>query len=118
MTKVDVNVVQENDYTFIDVVGELDASSSVDLDTKLQECIDRGDKKLLINCAGLTYISSAGIGVFTSRLDEIETEKIGMVLYNVGANIRSVLEILGVDQFLNLAANKEEATKIIQSSNV
>ncbi|NME67930.1 STAS domain-containing protein [Flammeovirga aprica] len=114
MTKVDVNVVQESDFTLIDVVGELDASSSVDLDTKLQEVIDRGDKKLLINCVGLTYISSAGIGVFTSRLDDIEADHITMVLFDVADNIRSVFEILGVDQFLNLATTKEKAIQIIK----
>lgn len=118
MTKVDVNVVQESNFTCIDVVGELDASSSVELDTKLQEVIDRGDKKLLINCVGLTYISSAGIGVFTSRLDDIEAENITMVLFDVAENIKSVFEILGVDQFLNLAINKEEAIQIIKNSDV
>ncbi|NLR92934.1 MULTISPECIES: STAS domain-containing protein [Flammeovirga] len=113
MTKVDVNVVQENDFTLISVVGELDASSSIELDTELQECIDKGDKKLLIDCVGLTYISSAGIGVFTSRLDDIEKNSITMVLFNVADNIKSVFEILGVDQFLNLAASKEEAINIL-----
>ncbi|ANQ50408.1 STAS domain-containing protein [Flammeovirga yaeyamensis] len=113
MTKVDVNVIQESDFTLISVVGELDASSSVELDTRLQQCIDNGETKLLIDCVGLTYISSAGIGVFTSRLDDVQLKNISMVLFNVAENIKSVFEILGVDQFLNLASNKEEAIQTL-----
>ncbi|OHX67190.1 STAS domain-containing protein [Flammeovirga pacifica] len=113
MTKVDVNVVQENDFTLIKVDGELDASSSVELDTVLQKHIDDGNKKFLIDCVGLTYISSAGIGVFTSRLDDVQLKNISLVLFNVAENIKSVFEILGVDQFLNLATNKEEAIQTL-----
>ncbi|MDH5597694.1 MAG: STAS domain-containing protein, partial [Cyclobacteriaceae bacterium] len=61
---VEIKKLQENDIEIIEVIGEVDASSSIKLDNAIKESIDAGYTKIIVDCSNLEYISSAGLGVF------------------------------------------------------
>ncbi len=46
------------------LTGRLDAASAPALSSQVQALIDGGERLLLFDCAGLTYVSSAGLQVF------------------------------------------------------
>jgi anti-sigma B factor antagonist len=110
---IDIKVVEEDDYCTIEVIGELDASSSVKLDTTIQETIDNNFKKILINCYKLDYISSPGIGVFTSRIDDQEKKQIFLVLFGVNEKVLNIFQILGLEQLLYIVNSIDEAKSLI-----
>jgi len=93
----------------ISVSGEVDASSSIQLDSAIQQVIGEGYKKILIDCSGLNYISSAGLGVFMSYIQELETQEINMVLYGLQEKVFHVFQILGLDQLLKIVEDKKAA---------
>ena len=66
-------------------------------------------KNILIDCAGLEYISSAGLGVFMSYLDEFEENNIKMAIYALKDKVFQVFHILGLDQLITIKRTKEEA---------
>ena len=102
---VDVKRIQEGNYDLLTVVGDVDASSSIELDNAIEEAIESGGKKFLIDCSNLDYISSAGLGV----LEEFRKRDITMIIYGLNEKVANVFEILGLDQLLVIKQTKEEA---------
>ncbi|TRX61251.1 STAS domain-containing protein [Fulvivirga sp. M361] len=105
---VDIKRINEGDYELLRVVGEVDASSSIELDSAINEAIGSGGKKFLADCSNLDYISSAGLGVFMSYIEEFKKRNITFVIYGLNEKVQNVFEILGLDQLLVIHSTKEE----------
>lgn len=106
---VDVKRIQEGKYDLINIVGEVDASSSIELDNAMSEAIGSGKKTFLVDCSSLEYISSAGLGVFMSYIEEFKKNDISIAFYGLNEKVANVFEILGLDQLLIIKGTKEEA---------
>lgn len=108
---VEINLKKEGDVDVLEVIGEVDASSSIQLDNALKNAIESGDGKLLIDCKSLDYISSAGLGVFMSYIEDINAKGAKMIIVGLNDKVKNVFNILGLDQLLETAASKEEGTE-------
>jgi len=97
----------------IQIYGELDANSSLSLDEVIKDAIHQKHTKITINCEGLNYISSAGMGVFISHLDELKSQGGRFVLYNMSQGIFSVFEILGLHQEIDIVKKHKHAQKLL-----
>jgi len=89
--------------------GELDASSAVVLDAELNKPEIVNYKKVLIDCQRLSYISSAGLGVFISHLQRLQDSDVKLVFFNMQEKVFNVFEILGLDSLMNIVPTQEEA---------
>ncbi|SHI67104.1 anti-sigma B factor antagonist [Hymenobacter daecheongensis DSM 21074] len=92
--------------------GELDASSSVLLDTELTKPEVLNYQKVLINCQRLNYISSAGLGVFISHLQQFQDADVKLIFFNMQEKVHNVFEILGLDALMTIVPSEAEATAI------
>jgi len=107
--------VYKEKYVSLSPKGELDANSSIHIDEKIGELIAAEKVNFHINCSELTYISSAGLGVFISYLDEI-TEKGGKIVFSdMKDNIRDVFDLLGLSQVVTIVKTAEEADKLLKN---
>ncbi|MEQ8581164.1 MAG: STAS domain-containing protein [Marinoscillum sp.] len=109
---VEINTQAESDYQLIEVKGDVDASSSIELDNALKSAAENYTK-ILINLSRLEYISSAGLGVFISYLEELKTNNIKLVIYGLQDKVREVFDILGLQHLMNITTNKEEARELL-----
>lgn len=101
-------------YVNLHLKGEIDASSSIQLDEEIDKVLrDFPNLHLLVNCEALDYISSAGLGVFIAYLKPMEENHTRMIIYGLNDKVKNVFEILGLDQIITLAADEEEAKKHI-----
>ena len=89
--------------------GEVDASSSIILDDEFSKAVGSGIKQILIDCTHLSYISSAGLGVFMAHIEDCEVSNVKFVLFGMSSKILSVFNMLGLDQLIPITATKEEA---------
>ena len=111
---LNIEKITEGDYKLLNIVGEIDASSSLELDQALSETLDNPIKKLLINCTSLDYISSAGLGVFMSYIEEFKKNQVQAVFYGLNDKVNNVFEILGLHRLLCIKKDKEEAKADLQ----
>jgi anti-sigma B factor antagonist len=111
---VSIQTETEEDFFIINISGEIDASSSIHLDNKIGEVI-KSAKNILINCTNLKYISSAGLGVFMSYIQEMDEGDIRMILFGMSPNVKNVFEILGLDQLIKMVETKEEAKRLLNA---
>lgn len=89
--------------------GELDASSAIILDTELTNPTILTYRKVLVDCAKLSYISSAGLGVFISHLQLFQDREIKLVFFNMQEKVFNVFEILGLDALMTIVPSVIEA---------
>jgi anti-sigma B factor antagonist len=97
------------DTLTITLDGELDASSAVLLDNELNKPELLQYRKVLIDCQRLSYISSAGLGVFISHLQRLQDANVKLVFFNMQEKVFNVFEILGLDSLMNIVKTEQEA---------
>lgn len=106
---IEITKTRENNYLQISVEGDADASSSLELDKQIRESVAGGDKHILVDCTNLNYISSAGLGVFMSYIEEVNEKAITFIIFGLSDKVAKVFGILGLDQLLTIKKDKEEA---------
>jgi anti-sigma B factor antagonist len=82
------------DVTVIDASGRitLGEGSSAFRD-KIKELVNAGNKKIVVNMAGVTYIDSSGIGELVSGFTTVTNQGGGLKLVNLGKRIQDLLQI-------------------------
>jgi anti-sigma B factor antagonist len=106
---INIDTQHDGDIMTIKVMGDVDASSSIELDNAIKSAVGEGLKKILVNGQELHYISSAGLGVFMSYLQDFKSKDIRMALFGLNDKVENVFKILGLDQLIHLVDTEEEA---------
>jgi anti-sigma B factor antagonist len=106
---VHIKRLQEDGIDIIAPVGEIDASSSIELDLTIAKSVGEGFTKILVDCSALEYISSAGLGVFMSYIEEFKDKNLKMVLFGMSEKVANTFEILGLNELLIIAVDKADA---------
>jgi len=91
------------------VAGGLDAYSFPVLQERIEQLIAGGARYLVIDCAGLDYISSAGLGVLKKMVREIRTHGGDIRLAALSEQITKIVHLLGFDKVINVYATLEDA---------
>lgn len=95
-----IEIIKNTDETIIKVAGRLDTTTAPTLEKTINEDID-GAKNLVLDLAGLEYISSAGLRVLLSAQKKMQ--RIGsMKVKNVCDSIMEVFEITGFADILEI----------------
>ena len=110
---MEIGTSHEGSLYIIAVNGDLDASSSIILDRAIEEAVYANETNIVIDCKKLNYISSAGLGVFMSYLQDFQDKNISLLLFGLNEKVMNVFEILGLDQLLTIVPSKEEARMLV-----
>ena len=106
---IHIKRLQEDGADVIALIGEIDASSSIELDLAIAKSVGEGYIKILVDCSALEYISSAGLGVFMSYVEEFKDKNIRMVLYGMNEKVANTFQILGLNELLSITGDKVQA---------
>lgn len=106
---ISIETQKENGHDLLIIRGEVDASNSVILDDAIQKLISEGSKSILVDGHGLEYISSAGLGVFMSYLEDFQEKNIQLKIYALTPRVYEVFKILGLDQLIEILPDKNAA---------
>ncbi len=115
---VHIKRLQEEGIDVLAIIGEIDASSSIELDLTIAKSVGEGFRKILVDCSALEYISSAGLGVFMSYIEEFRDKGIHMVLFSLKEKVANTFAILGLAELLQICDNRLEAKKRINELSV
>lgn len=110
---IHIKRLQEDGTDTLVLIGEIDASSSIELDLAIAKSVGEGYKKILVDCSALEYISSAGLGVFMSYIEEFKDRDIRMVLFGMSEKVANTFSILGLNELLQIGKDKVEAKQIV-----
>lgn len=100
-----------NGVTVVDLSGRLTLGPEVEvLRAALLAAVDRGERRLLVNCGGLTYIDSAGVGELVSAYSAVVRRGGELKLLNPSGRLREVLQITRLDTLIPTC--DDEATAV------
>ena len=113
---VQIDILKEEEITTLSINGDVDASSSIQLDESLREVVESGVSKILVDGTNLNYISSAGLGVFMSYIEDLDVKQIKLAIYGLNEKVMNVFEILGLDQLLSIVLTKADALNSVNEA--
>ena len=95
--------------------GRIDTDNSAYFQKHIQKLVEAGFMKLIFNCASLDYVSSTGIGSFTSFLKLLKPKGGDLVLLEIQPKVFEVFQLLGFSQFFTIKKSLEEAIGFFNS---
>ena len=109
---MEIKMSQDQAYVTLQPIGDLDANSSVHLDEMIRELIGEDQVNIHVDFSKINYISSAGMGVFISYLDEINGKGGKIVLSQMKENVLDVFNLLGLNQLLTIVGEPDEVATV------
>ena len=97
---LNINKTIENGKALFALVGRLDTTTAPDLEKELKESLG-GVSELVLDFAGLEYISSAGLRVLLSA-QKIMNCRGSMKVINVNETILEIFEVTGFSDILTV----------------
>lgn len=113
LKKFNIATTTDNDRGFsiqvVDIRGYLDSSTFQELQDHLQDLIDQGEHRIIIDFEQLNYISSAGMGVLMGMLQEVRQNHGDLKLVNMSSKIQNLFDMLGFSRMIRIYNTAEEA---------
>lgn len=95
------------------VVGEIDAKTAPPFRAKLDALLAQGVDGLLVDCTGLTYIASAGIGALNATLKSLQEKKGKLALCSLSKEVRDAMDLMFFTKRVSVYTNAAEGEKNI-----
>lgn len=92
----------QSDIAIITLEGFVDAHTAPQFEQAVQSEIDAGHFRLAVDCAKLNYISSAGLGVFMSFVEEVREHDGDIKICGLTPKVRHTFEILGFQDLYDM----------------
>jgi len=98
-----------DNVTILKISGYLDTTTAGELETALYDLLDKGCYKIVIDLSGVTYISSAGWGIFIGEIKEIRNRGGDLKLAGMVGDVFEVFQLLEFQSILEAYPSPEEA---------
>lgn len=106
-----LSTVQQGDFSVVHLEGYLDAHTAPQFEDAVQAEIDAGHTRIIVDCAKLTYISSAGLGVFMSFIEEVREQGGDIKICGLTPKVQQVFDILGFAEIFDMCADYDAAAQ-------
>jgi len=105
--KIDQKII--NNIPVLTVSGRIDATTSGDLKRTLDRLIDDNHATILIDLAGVEYISSVGLRILLAALKKVRPKQGDVKLAALQPFVSEVLEIAGFTKLFTIYSNQADA---------
>ena len=102
---------QVDQISVLDISGELDAHTASQLENSLMALIETKNIKIIVNCAKLDYIASAGLGVFMAYIEDVRGLGGDIKLSNMNDRVYNVFDLLGFPTLYDIVDDERDAVK-------
>jgi anti-sigma B factor antagonist len=104
----------EQGLSVLALAGYLDAHTAPEFEKAVESEFEAGRVKLLVECSRLTYISSAGLGVFMSFIEEIRSAGGDIKICALDPKVFQVFDILGFSALFDILPDVAAAVQRFQ----
>jgi anti-anti-sigma factor len=103
VSKTELSDAKSGKILVLSVQGEVDTSTSREFKDQVLNLVAAapGVRQVRLDCAGLVYISSMGVGSIMEIQKQLNGTNIALSIARMAKNIRNVIDILGISSFLN-----------------
>jgi len=114
--RVKLEIIKEAPMCLLlSLTGYIDTYNSNSFQKRVQKAIDEGYVRLIFLCSSLNYVSSTGIGSFTTFLKSVKSQGGDIVLLDIQPKVYEVFQLLGFSQFFNIMESLEHSIQFFNS---
>jgi anti-sigma B factor antagonist len=106
---IDINVSGLQQVTLVEVSGRVDSMNASELGVALANEIDGGRNLLVLDLAGVDYMSSAGLRELVNSLKRAKKATGDLRLAQPSERVREVLDMGGLDTIFQIFETQTEA---------
>lgn len=110
MEEFSITAKEQDNIEILYLNGFLDAHTSVELENYFEKLINAGKYKIIVNFEKLSYISSAGLGVFMAFIENARNNSGDIKLCAMSDKIYNIFDMLGFPILFEIY--KEESSAI------
>lgn len=111
MTGLEVETRRLDDITLVYPRGFINAHTVRLFEAEVQKALEQKQFKLVVNCSGLSYIASAGLGAIMGVIDEIRRHGGDLRLASLNETVLNIFEILGFHHLYRIFPSELEAVR-------
>ena len=108
----------EQGLSVLSLEGYLDAHTAPEFEKAVQAEFEAGRVQMVVECTRLSYISSAGLGVFMSFIEEIRTAGGDIKICGLAPKVFQVFDILGFSALFDILPDLPAAIQRFQEAPV
>lgn len=109
--------IQRNDLgelSILNLHGFLDAHTAPELEKHLDQLMQEGRCKIIVNFENLNYISSAGLGVFMGKIESIREQQGDIKMCRMTPKIFRVFDLLGFPTLYDIVDEEDKAKQLFE----
>ncbi|MFP4468613.1 MAG: STAS domain-containing protein [Bacteroidales bacterium] len=108
-----MNVTKEelNDHLLLTVDGRLDTTQSDAFEKEMMQVLEEGNKKIIMDCSGLNYISSSGLRIFLTMQKRMMAVGGTFKICNLQPSIQEIFDMSGFSMIFSIFPDQEAALK-------
>lgn len=111
MSSFEVQRKDDGPVTTLYLKGYLDAHTAPELENAFQKLVEEKRFNVVVSMADLTYISSAGMGVFMGFIETMRENRGDIKLSELPPKIYRVFDLLGFPLLYEVYEKEEQALK-------
>lgn len=102
---LEVTDTREGEVVVLALKGRLDTATAADFDFAAEPHTDK-PTRLLVDLAGVQYVSSAGLRVFLMLAKKLQKAQGKFVLCGLNSTVREVFDLAGFSKILQIEADR------------
>jgi anti-anti-sigma factor len=100
---------QQDGMRILALSGRLDTETAADVELALQDLLAAGERRYLVDLAGIGYVSSAGLRVLLSLAKKLDGGNGELKLCGLNASVRQVFDMTGFSKLFAIFPNRDAA---------
>ena len=104
-----ISTDRDNGALIATVEGRVDSSNALEFHEALEAAISPEDERMVLDCAGISYVSSAGLRVVLLLAKTLQKQNAKMGVCSLSDSIREIFEISGFDRIIPVFVSKADA---------
>ena len=104
------------DVQVVHLRGRLDLAAAPELEAFLQQLIDAGETKLVLDCRDLKYVSSSGLGTFIATGKRLAPSGAKLGFAALSPHIQGLFDMSGIASLFDIYSTKDDALKRLSTS--
>jgi len=109
MAELSVEARELDEVTVIYPRGYVNAHTVRLFESEIQRSLDKQRFKIVVNCQGLAYIASAGLGAIMGAIEEIRENGGDLRIAELNETVRNIFEILGFSHLYHIYPSEMDA---------
>ena len=98
------------------VRGEIDLFTAPELKKTLQEAIENGATRVVVDLSETTFLDSTALGVLIGAVKRLRSRDGSLVIVNTDTNIAKTFEITGLDQIFTILGTRDAAVEALDQA--